>query len=616
MITVGPALDELRRWLSAVDRLALAVTSPGELPAVLDLVADTARDLLGYDFCAVLLPDPTGTHLLITGWSGLSEDYVASVNADRPVQLALNGSGQAPSGRAFSSGRTVAISDIAAEPEFVPWGGVARDQGYRAMVSVPLIADGAVLGTLNGYRAHVHDFDGDEVERLTLLANHAALALTSARLVDRLRDQAELLTKSERIHGQLLDVALGGGGLPGIVHALAELIGQPVVIEDADGQVSAVAGGAAELPPPELRAAASGDAVADGAEVAGRHVWTVWVAGDVAARLWVGPGHLSALDRRAVEHGSLVLSLELARIRTAVEVELRLRGELLTDVLGGAAADSPAVRDRAARLGHDLSGPAVVVVGRVEPADPARRILLEQRVLAAAADLAARFHPRPLVGTYRGVLAVLWPAALTDPVPDPARGTGSGPGPGTGAGAGGRLDARIGAGTGGRVGEAVRRALRSVPGVAAATVCVSPPAADYPLAFRMARGGLEIGLAGGRIDTAITLDDLGVAGLLLQVDDPGPLVAFADRTLAPVRRHDAQRGTQLLDTLRCYLAARQNRAATAQALHLHPNTVTQRLQRVESLTGLELADPEAMVQVRAALTVLDVAGFRFEDGEP
>ncbi|HOZ57749.1 MAG TPA: GAF domain-containing protein, partial [Nakamurella multipartita] len=69
MTTVGPALDELRRWLSAVDRLAQAVTSAGELSDVLDLVADTARELLGYDFCAVLLPDPAGTHLLITGWS-------------------------------------------------------------------------------------------------------------------------------------------------------------------------------------------------------------------------------------------------------------------------------------------------------------------------------------------------------------------------------------------------------------------------------------------------------------------------------------------------------------------------------------------------------------------
>lgn len=586
-----PTLTELRRWLTAVDQLTQAVNSPGELRDVLDLVADTARELLGYDFCAVLLPDPSGTHLVITGWSGLSGEYVASVNADRPVQLALVGAGRAPSGRAFSSGRTVAISDIAAEPEFSPWGGVARDQGYRAMVSVPLIADGAVLGTLNGYHARVHSFGADESERLTLLANHAAIALTSARLVDRLREQADLLTRSEQIHRQLLDVALGGGGMPGIAGTLAGLIGRPVLVEDAEGQVTTAAGGTAELPPlppRDMRASIATDPGADGSDVAGFHVWTVWVAGDVAARIWVGPGQLSALDRRAVEHASLVFSMELARLRTAVEVELRLRGELLTDVLGGAPVDSAAVRDRALRLGHDLSGAAIAVVGRAQPVDPARRSVVEQRVLAAVADLAAQFRPRPLVGTYRELLVVLWPATVSGPYQVP--------------------DATAAA-------DSVRRAMRTVPGLASATVAVAGPTAGHPQAYRTARGALEIALDGGRSDVTVTLDRLGVAGLLLQLDDPAPLVAFADRTLAPVRRHDARRGTRLLDTLRRYLGNRQNRAATAAALHLHPNTVTQRLQRVESLTGLDLADPEAVVQIRAALTVLDVAGPRLDDGD-
>jgi len=580
-----PALTELRRWLAAVDRLARAVNSPGNLREVLDLVADTARNLLGYDFCAVLLPDPSGTHLVIAGWSGLSDEYVASVNADRPVQLALAGVGQAPSGRAFTFGRTVAIADIAAEPEFTPWGGVARDQGYQAMVSVPLVADGVVLGTLNGYHAQVHTFGGDESERLTMLANHAAIALTSARLVDQLRDQADLLTRSEQIHRQLLDVALGGGGLPGIVQTLAGLLGRPVLIEDTQGQVAGSSGEPADLPDADYRSSVPMNRDAD--HVAGFNLWPVLVAGEPVARVWVTGGQFTPLDRRAVEHASLVFALEFARLRTGVEVELRLRGELLTDVLGGAAVDSPPVRDRALRLGHDLSGAAIAVVGRAEPADRGRRSVVDQRVLAAVADLAARFRPRPLVGTYRGLLVVLWPAGAGGPYPlaDPTAAA-----------------------------DSVRRAMRAVPGLVSATVAVAGPAAGHPQAYRTARGALEIALGGGRSDVTVTLDRLGVAGLLLQLDDPAPLVAFADRSLAAVRRHDERRGTQLIDTLRCYLGNRQNRAATAAALHLHPNTVTQRLQRIETLAGLDLADPEAVVQVRAALTVLDVARVRLEDG--
>ena len=95
--------------------------------------------------------------MVITGSSGLSALYVDRVNTDRPVRLDSG----SPSSQAFHSGKPVALRDITAEPEFKPWGGVAREQGYRAIVCVPLVAGGDILGTLNGYyspeigRAHV-----------------------------------------------------------------------------------------------------------------------------------------------------------------------------------------------------------------------------------------------------------------------------------------------------------------------------------------------------------------------------------------------------------------------------------------------------------------------------
>ena len=133
---------------------------------------------------------------------------------------------------------------------------------------------------------------------------------------------------------------------------------------------------------------------------------------------------------------------------------------------------------------------------------------------------------------------------------------------------------------------------------------------DYPQAYRIARGALDIALRAGRADATLLLEDLGVSGLLLQLDDAGQLLGFADRTLAAVRRHDAQRGTRLLQTLRSYLDHRLNRVAVGRDLHVHPNTVTQRLQRIQALTGIDLADPDSIVQLQAALTVLEVAHGR------
>ena len=99
-----------------------------------------------------------------------------------------------------------------------------------------------------------------------------------------------------------------------------------------------------------------------------------------------------------------------------------------------------------------------------------------------------------------------------------------------------------------------------------------------------------------------------MAGLLLQLDDAAQLVAFADRTLGAVRRHDHERGTALLQTLRTHLDGGPDRAATARRLTVHPNTVAQRLRRVEAVSGLDLSRPATVVDVAAALVLLDVAG--------
>ena len=140
---------------------------------------------------------------------------------------------------------------------------MAREQGYRAIVCVPLVAGDEVLGTLNGYYTPVHTFTDYEIERLALLANHAAIALTSARRLDQLRqlneslrEQRDALTRSEQIHERLLAVTLRSGGLGGIAAVLAELIGRPVLIDDSRNVVLATAGDDAELPDATWRAAA------------------------------------------------------------------------------------------------------------------------------------------------------------------------------------------------------------------------------------------------------------------------------------------------------------------------------------------------------------------------
>ncbi|MGV9385399.1 helix-turn-helix domain-containing protein [Nonomuraea sp. NPDC003707] len=576
----GGDATELRSWLAAVSALTAAVNAGRGLRDVLDLVAATARELLGLDFCGVLVPDPAERNLVIAGWSGLTEEYVARVNSDRPVRLEADASGGAPSSRAYRSGRPCAVADISLEPDFI-WGGVAREQGYRSMLSVPLVTASGVIGTLNSYRSAVHEFGPEEIDRLQLLAEHAALAITSARVLDDLRDQRDLVMRSEKIHERLLRVAVRAGGVEGIAGALHDLLGAPVLVQGVRGEVLAQAGGPPA--PEDLVKAGAGRRAPDAGLVReqGPHVVAdVVLEGEVAARVWVPgrAGELAPLDRRALEHASIVLSLELLRRRTALEVEQNLRGDLLADLLAGADPMSPSVRDRAGLLGHDLVRDHLTLVAQVTTGGGPAPAGAVQRALTEAVALASGVRPRPLVAVYRDVIVALWPVVATGP-------------------AAGRPAA-----------DALRRSVRSARGVDDATVAVSDPAQrDLLNAYRTARGALTVAGHAGRSGSTITLDDLGVAGLLLQLGDPVRLRAYADRTLGALLRYDHDHGAALLRTLRTYLDSGVDRHLTARALTLHPNTVSQRLRRIEALTGLDLRSSQAVVDARAALIVLDVA---------
>ncbi|MGW5382069.1 helix-turn-helix domain-containing protein [Nocardia sp. NPDC003963] len=583
---------ELVTWLDSLRTLSSAAVSGEGLRDVLDLVAATARSLLGFDFCGVLTPAATEGSLLITGWSGLSADYVARINADRPVGL----DSAAPSTRAFRTGRPVVIRDITAEPQFGPWGDVARDQGYRAMVSVPLIAAGHVLGTLNGYYKPVHTFTQYETERMSLLANHAAIALTSARrlaelsrLNASLRDQRDLLTRSEQIHERLLEVTLRSGGLQGIAEVLGELIARPLLVEDPGGAVLATAGDIARLPGPPYRAEADVPAAESAKPVAvadtpdSYWVSVVRLDSEVVARIWYpgDRGPLDPLGERAVEHAALVISLELFRIRTGTEVEHRLRGELLAELLTGGDVPQETMR-RAQRLGHDLTRPHCAIVGSLTVDGSEADIRTYSRALNSVTQLARGHRPRPLAAMHRGNIVVLWPHGA--------------------AAESGEVE-----GAGRRMAERVRAALTLSRAVTATVALAGGDRDSCAQSYRVARGALDVAVRSGNLGAVVELGDLGLAGLLLQLDDPDQLAAYSDRVLAPLVGYDRNHRTHLVDTLEAFLGCKLSRPETAAVLHVHVNTVKQRIHRIEELTHCDFADLDTVVQFGTALTLRDIA---------
>ena len=77
----------LRSWMSAVSEIVRSVNAVEPLEKVLTRVAEQACELIGFEFCAVMLADERRECLHIAGCSGLTPDYLAQVSDGRSLRI-------------------------------------------------------------------------------------------------------------------------------------------------------------------------------------------------------------------------------------------------------------------------------------------------------------------------------------------------------------------------------------------------------------------------------------------------------------------------------------------------------------------------------------------------
>ena len=602
----------LRPWMSAVSEIVRAVNAAEPAEDVLTRVAIQACELIGFEFCAVMLADERRERLHIAGCSGLTADYLAQVSAGRSLMIHPPGPGlDTPAARAYREARTIVVPDVRDAPHYGRLRHLAPTQGYQALLASPLRGSGELAGVIVAYSVMAREFSEPELELIELLGGQAALALETAR---RRAEQQEVIRElsranhelrrgravlewAEQQHHQLMQLVLDEVQLPGLVSALAATLRASVTVEDAEGRVLASAPVDGYCPPPgtavrrkrPVRAAlaareSSGRRytvarvpVPQAADRPGRAADVAWAApvmlgGELAGRLWVTapPAEPEPVQLRVIERFALVVALALLQQRHLLNVQSQLSGDLLGDLLRADRASVPqAVLERAATIGHDLSRPHVVAVLAVDGAlSPAVR-------LPELARTAGAPGPCPLAGPYEGLMVLLLPAE-----PDP-----------------GKALRRI-----------LARAARAVGPRGTVTMVAGPVArdlAEYATAFRVARGAAALRRAnspGGFVDVR----RVGLSALLLETGAPDALRRFAATALRRVEAHEERHGGDLLRTLQAWLAAGCSTAATAEALVVHRNTVSYRLGRIEQLIRRSLRDNGVRLELQLALMIRDI----------
>lgn len=534
-----------------------------DLDAVLRAIVHRAKLLLRTDVAYLSLNDPVAgdTYMRVTD---------GSVSA--AFQNLRLGMGEGLGGLVAQTARPYATGDYEVDPRFqhtIPIDSAVLEEGLHAILGVPLRQGTHVIGVLYAADRTARAFTPDEGALLSSLADHAAIAIDSARrmeetrtaLVDlneasqTIRAHSEALRRAEDAHDRLTDLVLRGGDFTEVATAIGALLRGGTLIHDADGTELARVDADPRTPPAKAVSASRGSGRAvplDG----------TWVCAVLAGPELLGSialtdrADLGEADRRLFERAGVVTALLLLLRRSAAEAEDRVRGELLGDLLSLSGTPGR-LTARARRLDVDLRLPHSVFVAHSETA--ARRLLL-----SCAARAARTRHG--LSGLHHDHVVLVIPADDT----------------------GSRARA---------LAAELTQAAGAPVTVGAAGPATGPEALS--LAHAEALRCLSALRALGHTGQGADLPDLGFLGVLLGEDTN--LDSYVRRTLGPVVDYDAKRGTELIHTLRAYYACGMSQSKAKDSLHVHVNTVVQRLDRIGHLLGGDWQSPERSLEIQLAL---------------
>jgi purine catabolism regulator len=466
----------------------------------------------------------------------------------------------------------------------------------------------------------VSEADRLNVPLFTIAADVQFIDLMAPLLERIINAEHWRLKRSIEIHRRFTELVLDGKGVNEICRTLAELLESSVVIEDASFHLLAHAGSSADphrketilrqgtparvlFDPQIQRMLREVEAKRAPVKVPpfphvgmsrGRLIAPILAGGQVLGYISVldHPPHNEELAFMAIEQAALVLALAVAKERELSEVEGRVRGEFLEDLLHGTYGDESAAQRRARHLGYPLQGSHIVMLVDI---DDFRGFNRARQISEDAIQALKRDFLRRVTGVVRTSYARALVQGRSDQVVSllPL---------GTEVG---DHQIRVHA-----LGVQIQQAIADwKPGFTVSVGFSGPAEAPAGVAgsLREVTSVMESLARFKRWSQVIAVPELGLTGLLAAVTDER-LVDYSRRHLGPLIKHDITRKGNLVATLRAYLETGEQQQA-AQRLRVHPNTLRYRLDRIREISAVDLEDPETRLNLAVALRVQALLGM-------
>jgi purine catabolism regulator len=384
--------------------------------------------------------------------------------------------------------------------------------------------------------------------------------VTAAIFDALLEAQRQRLDRVFDIHQRFARIVVAGGGAREIAETLHDLLGAPVAVLDSDRRPTIIVPSDASAEPGVFETAPVRQRIHAGDQDYGEIV-----AATDAARV-------DQDGQVALEGAAMGVAVRLAQANAVAAAQERFQAISLEELVAGHAGDPDDVAERARAFGWDLTRPRAVLLASIDPpfdvSTPAKTVT----TIAAAAR--ATLGPEAIVWMRSTTIAALL-APETDDSAERRR---------IAEGLRQELDQRV----------------RSVTISIGVGRRVDTPA-ELPRSFVEASRAVDVGRwAKGRHVTEV-FDELGLERLLAATP-PEDLADFVRRAIGPLVRSDRANQTNLVETLSLWLETR-NMAEAARRMHVHYNTLKNRLDRIEAALGPVLTDAARLLECEVAIYI-------------